>query len=177
MSDEPLTRQSRRAKAGSAGKKVSRSAAIAAQRELAAPDAGRAIVQADLIGTAVLAAVSLITAVLPSNATEIATLIVSLVLLLGGCVAFAMGFFGAAERSRYEVLDLAGVYYLTGSAPEPIRQRMLRLWFAQIAIAAASAPFVHPPFAILAVLWGIGLNALWSSRHGAFPDRPGVPRA
>ena len=46
MSDEPLTRQSRRAKAGPAGKKVSRSAAIAAQRDLAAADAGRARAEA-----------------------------------------------------------------------------------------------------------------------------------
>ena len=54
---------------------------------------------------------------------------------------------------------------------------MLGLWFAQIGIAAASLAFVRPPFGVMAVVWGIGLNTAWSARHGAFPHRPGVRRA
>jgi hypothetical protein len=140
-------------------------------------DAGHGLYVADLVGTVALALVCLVTAVTQSDAAEIATLVVSAVMFLGGCAAFAVGFVRAAGRSRYEVLDLAGLFYLTGSASPPNRRRFLGLWFAQIAIAAASVVAVRPPFGVMAPVWGIGLTTIWTSRHGSFPARPGVRRA
>ena len=144
---------------------------------LADPDAGHGIYLADLVGTVALGAVSLVTAAWATAATEIATLVVSGVLFLGGVVAFGVGFVRVAGRSRYEVVDLAGVFYLTASAPRLARRRFLGLWFAQIAIAVASVAVVRPPFAVMAPVWGVGLTTLWASRHGAFPARPAVRRA
>ena len=70
-----------------------------------------------------------------------------------------------------EVIDLAGLFYLTGAAPRPVRRMLLGLWFAQIAVATASVAVTHPPFAVMAPIWGIGVLTLWSSRHGSFPSR------
>jgi hypothetical protein len=135
------------------------------------------IVRADLAGTVALAVISLVTALVADTATEITLLVVSGALFLGGIVAFGIGFLRLADRSRHEVVDLGGSFYLTGSAPQPIRRWMLGLWFAQIAIAAVSAFAIHPPFGLLGTVWGIGLNPLWASRHGTFPRRERDARA
>jgi hypothetical protein len=106
-----------------------------------------------------------------SNATDLLNLAVSGVLFVGGCVAFALGFVRAAGRSRTEVVDLAGLFYLTGSAPQQVRRILLGLWFAQIAIATVSVITVQPPFGVMAPVGGIGILTLWSSRHATFPPR------
>ena len=70
-----------------------------------------------------------------------------------------------------EAIDLAGLFYLTGSAPTEARRAFLGLWFAQIAIAAAAIPLTDPPFAVMAPVWGIGLITWWASAHATFPPR------
>lgn len=136
-----------------------------------APVAGPGIVRADLIGTAALVLVTLVASLVENDVTDLANLVVSGVLFLGGCVAFAMGFLRAAGRSRIEVVDLAGLFYLTGSAPRRARRTLLGLWFAQIAVATASVFTIAPPFGVMAPVWGIGILTLWSSRHATFPAR------
>ena len=138
--------------------------------------AGTAIIRADQLGTAALV-VGVAVGASSNRAAEVALLVIAAVLFLGGCVAFAVGFVRSAGRSRFEIVDLAGTFYLTGSAPDRVRKQLLGLWFAQIAIAVVSVIVNHPPFAVMAPVWGIGLNTLWSSRYGTFPHRPGAPRA
>ena len=137
------------------------------------PLAGIGAVKLDLFGTVALAVVTL-GAAAETNATDLANLAVSGALFLGGCVAFGLGFVRAAGRSRTEVVDLAGLFYLTGSAPRQARRVMLGLWFAQIAVASASVFFVSPPFAVMAPVWGIGMLTYWASRHATFPSRERV---
>ena len=93
------------------------------------------------------------------------------VLFLGGCVAFALGFWRAVARSRVEVIDLAGLFYLTGSAPTRPRRLLLGLWFTQIGVAAASVVAVQPPFGVMAPVWGIGMLTVWGARYGTFAQR------
>ena len=133
---------------------------------------GAAILKVDLAGTVALAAVTLLASVWETAATDIVNLVVSGVLFVGGFVAFFLGFVPAANRSRTELVDLAGLFYLTGSAPRAVRRVLLGLWFAQIAIAAASVVAVQPPFGVMAPVWGIGLLPLWAARYGVFPPRP-----
>lgn len=136
-----------------------------------APVAGLAIVRADQVGTVALAASTLLASVTNAGVVQVLYLVVCTVLFVAGCVAFAVGFVRAAGRSRTEVIDLAGLFYLTGAAPRPVRRMLLGLWFAQIAVAMASVASTHPPFAVMAPIWGIGVLTLWSSRHGTFPPR------
>ncbi len=132
---------------------------------------GRNLLVVDAIGTAAVAVVTVASALTEADAVVIFNLVVSGVLFLGGCVGFAIGFLRAVGRSRTETVDLAGLFYLTGSAPTAARRAFLGLWFAQIAIAAAAIPLTDPPFAVMAPVWGIGLITWWASGHATFPPR------
>ncbi len=134
--------------------------------------AGQGIVRLNAVGTAALVLATGLASFWESSATDLVNLVVSGVLFLGGCVAFTMGFLSAVGRSRTEVVDLAGLFYLTGSAPRVARRSMLGLLFLQIAVAAASVIAVRPPFGVMAPVWGFGLLAVWGARHGSFPARP-----
>lgn len=138
---------------------------------LAEPGTGSWIITLDAVGTAALVLATALAAVAEGRATDLVNLAVSSVLFLGGCVAFGYGFLKAAGRSRAEVVDLAGLFYLTGSGPTDVRRKLLGLWFAQIAVATASVAVVRPPFGVMAPVWGIGLISVWGARHGAFPAR------
>ena len=136
---------------------------------------GRSLLVADLVGTVALALVTLLDAVTQAKAAQILGLIVVAVLFIGGCVGFTVGFLRAVGRSRTEQIDLAALFYLTGSAPTEVRRAFLGLWFAQMAIAVVAVFVTRPPFAVMAVIWGIGLITWWASAHATFPprDEPG----
>lgn len=132
---------------------------------------GRPLLIADAAGTAALALVTAAAAVTDADAVQVANLVVAGVLFLGGCVGFAVGFLKAVGRSREETVDLAGLFYLTGSAPTEARRAFLGLWFAQIAVAVAAIGLTDPPFAVMAPVWGIGIITWWASAHATFPPR------
>lgn len=138
--------------------------------------AGHGLIRLDAAGTASLAVVTLATGISDASAVVMANLVVSSVLFVGGCIGFGIGFVRAARRSRDEVIDLAGLFYLTGSAPTPIRKLLLGLWFAQIAIAVGAIALSDPPFGVMAPVWGIGLITWWASLHATFPPREGASR-
>ncbi len=132
---------------------------------------GRNLLVLDAIGTAALALLTIVSAATDSDVVVIVNLVVAGVLFIGGCVGFGIGFLRAVGRSRTETVDLAGLFYLTGSAPTGARRAFLGLWFAQIATAAASIPLTDPPFAVMAPVWGIGIITWWASAHATFPPR------
>lgn len=135
---------------------------------------GKAILRIDLVGTVLFVVVTAVASLVESDAADLANLVVSLGLLAGGCVAFAVGFLSAVGRSRTDDINMAGLFYLTASAPVVVRRAFLGLWFLQIAVAAVSVFTVQPPFGVLAPLWGIGLIPVWGARYGVFPPRPRV---
>jgi hypothetical protein len=137
--------------------------------------AGRRLLVADVVGTVALLAVTVASALSTATAVAIAGLVVATSLFLGGCLTFFVGFARAVGRSRTETVELAALFYLTGSAPEPVRRAFLRTWFAQMAIAVAAIAVSRPPFSVMAPLWGIGLTTLWASRHATFAPRDDAP--
>ena len=132
---------------------------------------GLGIIRLNVVGTAVFVLVTALASLWNTDRAAMANLIVSSVLFVGGCAAFGVGFLRAANRSRTEVLDLAGLFYLTGSAPSEIRRTLLGLWFVQIAVAVVSIFTLSPPFGVMAPVWGIGMLTVWGARHGDFPVR------
>lgn len=132
---------------------------------------GRGLLVADAAGTVALAAVTALSAVTEADTVQVLNLLVAAVLFLLGCVGFGIGFLRAVGRSRTETIDLAGLFYLTGSAPSDVRRAFLGLWFAQIAIAVVAIPLTEPPFAVMAPVWGIGLITWWAAGHATFPAR------
>lgn len=136
---------------------------------------GRNLLVADLAGTIALLVATLLAAVSDADAVQVLGLVVAGVLFLGGSVAWGIGFLRAVGRSRTEQIDLAALFYLTGSAPSPVRKAFLRLWFAQMAIAVAAVAVARPPFAVMAPVWGIGLITWWASLHATFSPRADAP--
>jgi hypothetical protein len=136
---------------------------------------GRSLLVVDLAGTAALAAVTVASALSTSSGVAIGGLVVATALFVGGCVTFFVGFARAVGRSRTETVDLAALFYLTGSAPDPVRRAFLRTWFAQMAIAVVAIAVSRPPFSVMAPLWGVGLTTLWASRYATFRPRDDLP--
>jgi hypothetical protein len=147
--------------------------AAAAGPGITVPDGWLARV--DLVGTAAFVAVTAAAWLAPGDAVELTNLIVSCILFVVGSAIWATGFVIAAGRSRTHVIDLAGLFYLTGSAPRPVRRFFLGLWFLQIAVAVAAVAVTNPPFGVMAPVFGIGALTLWAAAHGTFPERAKVP--
>ena len=101
--------------------------------------------------------------------------VVCTLLLLGGTVASGVAFARAVSRSRAELVDVAGLFLLLGSAPRGTRRWLWGAVAAQTVVGLASAaarPYTSVAFGVLAPLWAYGLAVLWNALHGAFPPRP-----
>jgi hypothetical protein len=101
--------------------------------------------------------------------------VVCSVLLAGGVVASCAAFLRAVNRSRTELVDVAGLFLLIGSVPHRTR----RLLWGAVAVStvvgvagAAARPYTSLAFGVLAPMGPYGLTVLWNAVHGAFPDRP-----
>jgi hypothetical protein len=145
------------------------------------PVAGRAVVLADTVGTALFAGTAILEAVLLRRWTEVLGVAVAMSLFVLGCVAFMVGYARAIQRSRTEELSVTGLFLLVGPAvPSPVKWRLGLLLAAQVAVALVTAlarSFTPLAFGILVPVFGIGLNGLWAAQHGRFPRRVTRPRA
>jgi hypothetical protein len=145
---------------------------------LAEPTTGGRIVAASWWGTAVLVATSAAGAIDP-HPLDVADVVVALVLFFGGMVAFVVAYVVAIGRSRESEIGIAAVFGLAGSAPPSVQRRLYGSFAVEIvaSVAAASARGRSVlAFGILAVMWGLGMIALWGARHGAFPPRQPAPQ-
>lgn len=97
-----------------------------------------------------------------------------LVLFALGTLAFVRTLLVAAERSRREELSVAGIWFLSGSAPQSIRRWLLGCLAVQVVVAFAAAsarPYSAVAFGVLVPMFGLGLCGLWAVRSGTFPPR------
>ncbi|MGD9797425.1 MAG: hypothetical protein AB7V15_04850 [Acidimicrobiia bacterium] len=81
----------------------------------------------------------------------------------------------AAARSRRDAVDLAGLFFLTRSAPREVRLRLLGPLAVQVVVGLGTAsvrPFTPLAFGVLVPVYGLGLCGLWAARAGRFPPRP-----
>jgi hypothetical protein len=131
------------------------------------------IIAASLWGTAIFAVSASSAAVYP-DALAVPSLAIALVLFLLGCLIFVRALLVAAGRSRRDEIDLAGLFFLSRSAPNPVRLRLLGAFAAQIVIALVTAfvrPFSALAFGVLVPTYGLALCGLWGARSGTFPRR------
>lgn len=97
-----------------------------------------------------------------------------LILFALGTLAFVRTLLTAAQRSRTEELSVAGIWFLSGSAPADVRAWLLACLGAQVVIALAAAfarPYSAVAFGVLVPMFGLGLAGLWAVRSGTFPPR------
>ncbi len=144
---------------------------------LAEASAGRGIVLASWIATALLA-VTAVAADAAPRTLEVPALVVALAMFFGGIAAFVWAYLIAMGRSREAEITLIGVFGLAGSAPGAIRVRLFGALGAQVIVAVSTAavrPYSSLSFGVLAVMWGLGLVGLWGATYGAFPPRQPRP--
>ena len=134
---------------------------------------GSVLVRASWAGTAVFVAAAAAGAADP-DPFESAVTLVAVVLFAVGVVAFLWAFFRAAGRSRTEELSVAGVWFLSGSAPPGVRRALLSSFAVQVVVSVAAAsirPFTEVAFGVLVPVYGLGLSGAWGAAHGTFPPR------
>jgi len=132
------------------------------------------IVRAAVGGTALFTVLSVLAAVTDADALVVVTVVVDLALFLVGCLAFVLTLLRAAARSRTDELTLPGLWWLSGSAPAPVRRALLGAFGVEVAVGLATAsarPFTGLAFGVLAPVFGLGLAGLWGARLGTFPPR------
>lgn len=135
------------------------------------------ILRAAVLGTAAFAVVAVAATVFP-DAFAVPNVVVDLLLFAAGCVAFVLTLARAADRSRTEELHLAGIWWLSGTAPTPVRRLLLGTFLLQVAVAlvtAATRPYTALAFGVLVPVYGLGLIGLWAAREGTFPPRRSSP--
>jgi hypothetical protein len=135
---------------------------------------GRRLIQFAYAGTAVFIVVSVVEVIVLSWTRPIAV-IVDLVLFAIGCTMFLGSYAIAISRSRTEEIGVASLYFFTnGVAPRGVQVRLLGTFAAQCVVAltvASIRPFTTAAFSVLVPMFGLGVNGLWSARHGTFGPR------
>ena len=153
---------------------------VSDERPPADPDAGRALVLADAVGTALFVVTAVVEAILLERWTELVGVTVALVLFALGCVAFLLAYARAIQRSRHDEIAVASLFLLAGPAvPGPVKAKLGGLLAIQVVVALATAlirSFSPLAFGVLVPVFGVGLNGLWAARHGAFPPRRATPK-
>jgi hypothetical protein len=134
---------------------------------------GSGIITLSWAATGIFAAVATIATLLPDDAARPAA-VVDVALFAVGVVAFLWAYAVAVSRSRTDLIGIAGLYFLAGSAPREVRVRLLVPCALQAVIAVVTAsirPYTAVAFGILVPILGLGLAGLWGARHGEFPPR------
>lgn len=141
-----------------------------------------AIVQVNLVLTAVFAVTAAFAAAIFSTTWQWIGAVTAMALFTLGVAAFLWSYWNAVQRSRTEEIAVTQLYLLLGDAiPAPVRRTMNLILLTQFVIATATT-FARPngpdgnPGSSLAVgflvpMLGFGLNGLWAVYHGNFATR------
>lgn len=136
--------------------------------------AGRRIVAVSWAGTALFA----VTALLAAGGVDhvgYANVVLSLTLFAVSVPISLFALARAAVRAARESerITVAGLFFLSRSAPTPVRLALLGSFAAALVVAAVSAS--AEPFGILVPVYQLSLCGLWGARYGTFPRVPGGP--
>ncbi|MEK7424198.1 MAG: hypothetical protein AAB131_10200 [Actinomycetota bacterium] len=143
----------------------------------------KALVRADLIGTAVFTAVIAVGVPLrDERPAQIVVGAVSMILFTIGAAGCLWAYVSALDRSRVDEIGVANLFLLTGStAPASTKRIMAAALCAQVVVAIGAATIgavglsgsqVNAlAFGILVPMFGLAMNSLWAVRHGAFGPR------
>lgn len=149
-----------------------------AERELTdredGPTPGAAILTAARIATVAFTIAASAAAVAPDRLAR-PVAVFDCLLFLVGIAAFLLAYYRAIGRSRTELVDILGVYFLGGgAAPAQVRRQLLGAFAVQVVVAVVTAsvrPYTSVAFGILVPMLGLGLAGLWGATHGTFPPR------
>jgi hypothetical protein len=136
---------------------------------------GAGLVNLSFLGTGALVAMAIAIAAAPDTfAAVYAAVSIGLFVIGTGAMlwAYALG----VSRSRTELIEIPGLFWLAGEVAPRATRRALRIATAVEVVAVVVAASIHPyteaAFGILAPMFGLGLMGMWGGRHGQFPPRP-----
>ena len=143
--------------------------------EVDGTEPGRELVVVTVAGTGALVVTSVAAAAAPDT-FGVVHADLSIVLFLVGTLAMLWAYALGISRSRTEVVDIPGLFLLSGPvAPAPTRRTFriaLAVEVVAVVAAASARPFTEVAFGVLAPMYGLGLMGVWGGRYGAFPARP-----
>ena len=82
---------------------------------------------------------------------------------------------GVMRNARGENVGVGNLFFLTGSAPVPVRRQLLGALVLSVVLAGATA--WANAFAVLEPMLPLALAGLWGARHGEFSERDMTARA
>lgn len=136
------------------------------------------LIRINVIGTGLFVVTASVAAVIFTPIFRTLGVVVALMLFATGVATFIWGYFTAVQRSRYSYISVASLFFLLGDvASRKVRWIMNGCLAVQgscgllTAIARTSTDGRSGStlaFGVLVPLFGIGMNGLWASRHGAF---------
>ena len=132
---------------------------------------GRRVIQASLAGTAVFAA-TVLPAAAGADAFEVPAVAVSLVLFVVSMPLALLALARAAVRTarQEDRITVTGLFFLSGSAPRPVRLLLLGSLVVSLVVTVVSA--AREPFGVLQPVFPLSLCAHWAAHHGTFPRIP-----
>jgi hypothetical protein len=103
------------------------------------------------------------------DAFEVPAVAASLGLFVVGIGWSLVALARAAVRAprQQERITVAGLWFLQGSAPKPVRRLLLGSLAVSVAVAVAS--ITTAPFSVLQPMFPLALCAWWGAVHGTFP--------
>ena len=136
------------------------------------------LVRTNVIGTGLFVVSASAAAVVFTPVFRTLGVAVAVVLFVVGVAAFIWGYFTAVERSRYDNISIAALFFLLGG----VANRRVRTIMNGCLVVQGSCGLVTAlartstdgrsgstlAFGVLVPLFGMGLNGLWSSRYGTF---------
>ncbi len=135
---------------------------------------GGAIIRLSWLGTGIYTVTAAIATVSPDGFGAAAVIV--MVSLFGvGCVVFFWAYAVAVGRSRTDLIGIGGLYFLAGTAPNPVRIWLLGSLGVEVVVAIVTSSIrLYSPlaFGFLVPVFGLGMCGLWGARYGTFAPRP-----
>ena len=132
----------------------------------------------NILGTAAFVVSAVAAAIVFTPAFRTIGVVVALVLFAIGVASFILGYFTAVQRSRYDNISVASLFLLIGTVSSVKVRRLMNGCLLVQGLGGLITALARTTtdgrsgstlaFGVLVPLFGLGLNGLWSSRHGLF---------
>lgn len=142
---------------------------------------GAGVIRVNDMLTSLFAVTSILAVVFFDQPWKAIAASVSIACFVVGVVVFLWGYWTAVQRSRYDNIAVASMYFLTDKcAPRSVSTRMNLVLVIQVVVAVVTAllrsstdgkPGSTLAFGILVPVLGLGMNGLWAALYGEFSPR------
>jgi hypothetical protein len=138
------------------------------------PIPGAGLVNLAFVGTGLLVGTSVAGAAAPDT-FGVAHAVLSFLLYTIATGGFLRAYALGVSRSRLDLVNIPGLFFLTGdTAPAQVRRPFrvaLAVEIVAVVAAASIRPYTEVAFGILAPMFAMGLMGAWGGRYGRFPLR------